>query len=88
MLTSKRPTIKKMRDPLFEWDIFNENSEIYTIFEMADEEMKNYVELEISMQHPQAYYISRPLCKHINTAKLLSRDIRDDDLAIEWPESI
>ncbi|CAG8565016.1 3109_t:CDS:2 [Diversispora eburnea] len=49
--------------------------------------MENNIELEISTQHPEAYEISRPLSEYINAAKLLSRDSREDDLAIEWPDS-
>ncbi|CAG8518395.1 8664_t:CDS:2, partial [Diversispora eburnea] len=32
-------------------------------------------------------FFDRTISKHINTAKLLSRDIREDDLTIEWPDS-
>ncbi|CAG8604022.1 10600_t:CDS:2 [Diversispora eburnea] len=49
--------------------------------------MENNINNEISTKHPEAYDISRPLSKHIDTAKLLSRDIREGDLAIEWPDS-
>ncbi|RHZ60906.1 hypothetical protein Glove_350g155 [Diversispora epigaea] len=84
---SKRPTCEEIYDLISEWYIHNENTEIYKIFKKADEEMENNIELEISTQHPEAYYISRPLNKHINTANLLSRDIREEDLAIEWPDS-
>ncbi|RHZ60907.1 hypothetical protein Glove_350g157 [Diversispora epigaea] len=83
---SKRPTSGEMYDIIFKWDIYDENSEIHEIFKKA-EEMENNIELEISTRHPEAYDISRPLSKLIGTAKLLSRDIRDDDLAIEWPDS-
>ncbi|CAG8527097.1 241_t:CDS:2 [Diversispora eburnea] len=51
------------------------------------EEIKNNINHEISTQHPEAYNISRPLSNLINTAKLFSRDSREDDLAIEWPDS-
>ncbi|RHZ60903.1 hypothetical protein Glove_350g158 [Diversispora epigaea] len=40
--------------------------------------------LAIPTQHPEAYDISKPLSKH---SELFSRDIREDDLAIEWPDS-
>ncbi|CAG8541737.1 4882_t:CDS:2 [Diversispora eburnea] len=43
--------------------------------------------LEMLTRHSEAYDISRSLNEHINTATLLSRDIREDDLAIEWPDS-
>ncbi|CAG8483319.1 8761_t:CDS:2 [Diversispora eburnea] len=49
--------------------------------------MENYINNEISTKHPKAYDISRPLSKHINTEKLLSRDIREGGLAMEWPDS-
>ncbi|RHZ85726.1 hypothetical protein Glove_61g16 [Diversispora epigaea] len=91
---TKRPTCKEIHDIIFKWDIFNRNTEIYKIFNKAGGvgsgascALGSGVVSEISTRHSEAYDISRPLSKYINAAKLLSRDIREDDLAIEWPDS-
>ncbi|CAG8474723.1 11886_t:CDS:2 [Diversispora eburnea] len=87
--TSKRPTSEEIYDIIGKWDIYDEDSEIYKIFKKADKEMKSNINDEISTNLPGAYDVStRPLSDHINTAKLLSRDSREDDLVIEWAVNI